>query len=156
MSVEIEKKYLVLDAPTDLLLTNGKEIHQTYLAIGEEEVRVRKIIKDTAESFTMTIKKGNGLTREEIEFSISEATYNQLLQSSTAKPLIKTRHKVVINNQSFDFDIYQNAETLGLKTIEIEFLTEDKAHSFVAPSWFSEEVTSDKQYKNQSLWNSIQ
>lgn len=156
MVKEIEKKYLVNEIPSDLFPINQKEIHQTYLAIGMEEIRVRKIIKNDSESFTMTIKKGTGLSREEIEFEISKGTYDQLLVNGNKKPLIKTRSKVAIDSKVFDFDIYQNSSIDNLKTIEIEFKSEEEAHNFIKPEWFGEDVTEDKNYKNQSLWKEIQ
>src|SRR3954452_215013 len=122
---EIEKKYLIETIPSELKLENSKEIHQTYLAIGKEEIRVRKILKDGNESHTMTIKKGHGLTREEIEFEISKETYEQLLVCGSRKPLIKTRGKLVIGENIFHFDVYQNSAITNLKTIEIEFNSEE-------------------------------
>jgi|tagenome__1003787_1003787.scaffolds.fasta_scaffold20652670_1 adenylate cyclase len=153
---EIEKKYLIETIPSELKLENSKEIHQTYLAIGKEEIRVRKILKDGNESHTMTIKKGHGLTREEIEFEISKETYEQLLVCGSRKPLIKTRGKLVIGENIFDFDVYQNSAITNLKTIEIEFNSEEDASCFIKPEWFGTDVTEDKRYKNQSLWKEIQ
>lgn len=156
MAKEIEKKYVIETEPSDLKVEGSKEIHQTYLAIGTEEIRVRRIIKGEEESHTMTIKKGTGMTREEIEFEISKETYKQLLVGGDRKPLIKTRSKVVIGENVCDFDVYQNSATTNLKTIEIEFNSEEDAHSFIEPEWFGADVTEDKRYKNQNLWKRIQ
>ena len=81
MAKEIEKKYLIKSVPSDIQLEGTKEINQTYLATGTEELRVRKIIKKQQETHTMTIKKGSGLTREEKEFEIHVETYNQMLSN---------------------------------------------------------------------------
>lgn len=156
MNKEIEKKFLVEKLPSDLKIESSKEIHQTYLAIGNEEIRVRKITKGEEVSYTMTIKKGSGLTREEMEFEISKETYEQLLLGGQREPLIKTRNKVIVGKSVFDLDIYKNSAIENLKTIEIEFDSEKEANSFVALNWFKVDVTNDKNYKNQFLWKEIQ
>lgn len=155
MPKEIEKKYIVEKIPDDLNFKDVKTIHQTYLAIGNEEVRVRKTVYEDKEEYAMTIKKGKGLVRLEKEFPIEKDTYIQILpKDSTA--LIKTRKTVIIQNEKFDLDIYHNSRVNGLITIEIEFESEEEARAFVKPDWFGENVTEDKSYKNQSLWKSIQ
>ena len=39
----------------------------------------------------------------------------------------------------------------GLRTVEVEFTTEEEARAFIRPSWFGEDVTNDKSYKNKML-----
>jgi CYTH domain-containing protein len=153
---EIERKFIVNKLPINLKIKSVQDIHQTYLVVGEEEIRIRKIIKDTKETHTMTFKKGSGLSREEIEFEISEETYIQLLIGRSKKPLIKKRMNVFIDGGVFDLDIYQNAHISNLQTIEIEFPSTSEAACFVKPMWFGEDVTEDKTYKNQNLWKEIQ
>lgn len=158
MAKEIEKKYLITSIPSNLNVESEKEIHQTYLAIGDEELRVRKTIKNGVEKHTLTIKRGGGLSRDEIETEITLSTYNQLLSSTIKTPLIKTRKTFKTTSGSFEYiaeiDIYQNIE--GLMVAEVEFPSETAAHNFIKPSWFEEDVTEDKTYKNQNLWNKIQ
>ena len=122
------------------------------MVTGKEEIRVRKLIKDDLSQFTMTIKKGEGLVREEIEFDIIEETYKQLIDKSNQQPLIKNRSKIKLDGYQFDYDEYINSTKQNLKTIEVEFETEEEAHNFKKPFWFGEEVTEDKTYKNQNLW----
>jgi CYTH domain-containing protein len=155
MGKEIEKKFIINELPNNIKLKNGKEIHQTYLATGKEEIRVRKLMTKKETTFTMTIKKGEGLVREEIEFDITEGTYQQLLLNSNKTPIIKKRHKIELDEHKFDFDQYSNLNVVGLKTIEVEFESEQAASKFVKPEWFGKEVTEDKKYKNQNLWLSL-
>jgi CYTH domain-containing protein len=126
------------------------------LVTGKEEIRVRKLIKKENYQFTMTIKKGKGLVREEVELTILEATYNQLLTNNYKIPLRKKRSKIVIEGNEFDYDVYLNSKEVGLKTIEIEFNSEEEANNFIKPEWFGKDVTDDKSYKNQNLWLTIQ
>jgi len=58
--VEIERKWLVTDPPTDLTQHPSREIDQGYLAIDRDgtEVRVRRADGDAV----MTVKQGAGRT----------------------------------------------------------------------------------------------
>jgi len=156
MNKEIERKYLLSSLPKDLETIETSEIHQIYLATGEEEVRIRKIISNDEHKYTMTYKKGSGLSREEIEFDISKGTYTQL--SRKGKPLMKERTKYQLGNHILEVDIYQNfvLKANELIVAEIEFESIEEAGAFVTPTWFKREVTEDKAFKNQSLWKTIQ
>lgn len=158
MGKEIEKKFLIYSIPETVDILETKEIHQTYLALGDEELRVRKAIKNGKEKYTLTIKRGSGLVREEIETEISSSTYEQLLSSTNKKPLIKTRNVAKLISGCMEYnveiDTYQNIT--GLIVAEIEFPTETAANNFTAPEWFGDDVTEIKDYKNQNLWKKIQ
>lgn len=47
-------------------------------------------------------------------------------------------------------DIY-NDDLDGLVTVETEFSSEEQAEAFVKPSWFGDDITEDKRYKNKNL-----
>ena len=103
MNQEIERKFFLTEYPHDriasgeLQVTGRKTIDQTYLALTEtEEIRVRKLSSDSAPpTYTHTYKRGHGLSRGEVEYEISAELYQQLLDESDLKPLIKTRTKVL-------------------------------------------------------------
>lgn len=159
MGIEIEKKFLVGKFPTneinnkELTIITRKRITQNYLAVGNEEVRIRKMEvvnkKEENTEFLLTIKKGKGLVRTEDEFNISEQTYNQLLYKT---PLIKERYKLLDGKYVYDLDVYSDFDFV---TVEVEFENENSANSFKAPNWFSDEVTDNSFYKNQNLWQTI-
>jgi adenylate cyclase len=154
--MEIERKFLINSIPPEIALKKGKEVHQTYLAIGFEELRIRSIRDGDKKSYSMAKKKGKGLSREEIEFDIMEETYDQQLMQAKKIPLIKFRHSLVIDGRKFDLDVFQNSTFNNLITIEIEFNSIESANAFIPPTWFGLDVTSDVTYKNQSLWAEIQ
>jgi adenylate cyclase len=156
MTKEIERKFILGFLPSDMNIVKAQIIHQTYLAIGEEEVRVRKVIASRKESFYMTVKLGSGLVRKETEMEISKETYEQLLKGSNKTPLVKYRYKIESGGLPYEIDIYVNSKHLDLKTVEIEFSSEEEANVFVKPEWLGEEVTGEKRYKNQTLWKEIQ
>jgi adenylate cyclase len=155
-SVEIERKFLVTKIPDYVKLGAWKEIHQTYLVTGDEEIRIRASRDIETENYTMTKKKGAGMVREEIEFEIFQSSYDQLLSPTLLLPLIKRRFRILQEDHIFDLDFYQNAEDSQLVTVEIEFNSVSEAESFIPLDWFTREITEDKSYKNQNLWKAIQ
>jgi CYTH domain-containing protein len=156
LGTEIEKKYIVNELPNELNLITSTYISQTYLAIGEEEIRVRKLEDENGnvnKSFTMTIKKGTGLEREEHEFFINERTYDQLLDGKSIKPLVKTRGTIDYEGLIYEVDLYKDFDFI---IAEIEFNTLEDVNNYIPPYWLSLDVTEDKSYKNQNLWKNIQ
>ncbi|MFB9273711.1 CYTH domain-containing protein [Cohnella cellulosilytica] len=162
MALEIERKFLLAEFPDSLVregaIVSVKEqrIEQTYLAIDDtQELRVRKI-KDLASGeleFTHTFKNGNGLVREEIEYSISESLYEQLMKASGAIPLTKVRTTAEWGGMTVEIDTYDQLE---LRVLEIEFDSEEAATRFQAPDWFGPDISSTKQYSNKTVWKKLQ
>jgi adenylate cyclase len=163
MSIEIERKFIVLSPPPDLhqSIISETEIHQTYLAIGDEEVRVRRSKTDGTIKHSMAFKRGKGLVREEVELSISEETYAQLLSGTNKKPLMKVRKRVNIGDRAFELDVYPYKKLADdkanlLMIIETEFTSEEEANAYIPEAWFSDEVTIYANFKNQHLWKQVQ
>lgn len=155
--IEIERKFLV----DEIVLLNtinlsdfpSVEINQAYLTDSGNEVRIRK--EEDAEKYwcCLTIKSKECLIRNEVEFEIPYAKYNQLIKNKMYRGNIidKVRHRIPLDNGLVaGLDIY-GKELFGLLTVEVEFKTEKKANSFIPPSWFGEEVTYNKEYKNSNL-----
>ena len=99
MGAEIERKYLLPAFPAAELANNELKqvskqyIYQTYLAFSDDqEIRVRQLVDSSGEShFTHTFKSGHGMVREEVEYSITEPIYKQLLERTGLIPLEKIR-----------------------------------------------------------------
>ncbi len=145
---EIERKFLIETLPYNLEDYPSQEIMQGYIAITDDgtEVRLRK----KGDMYFQTIKSGNGKTRTESEIEITEEQFNILWKTTIGKRLEKTRYKIPYADGVIELDIY-GGDLEGLATAEIEFLSEEESDIFVTPPWFSEEVTEDKRYKNQTL-----
>lgn len=147
---EIERKFLVdRDEVLRLILEDcyesKKEIQQIYLSEGENlEVRIRKTTHDRDDSFTMTLKSGNGLIRKECQHTIAENTYYALLNDFRQKEVRKIRYLI----DMFEVDVYVD-HNWPLIVAEIELSSPEQ--SFTKPSWLREEITGDKQYSNASL-----
>lgn len=162
MGIEIERKFLLEKFPYHeieqgrIQVLSRQTFEQTYLALtDQQELRVRKIEEEVggqiSQSFVHTFKEGQGLSRKEIEYEISEELYQQLLQGR--KPLKKVRTKVLYEDTVMEIDEYFGFDLL---TVEVEFASEEEAQLFSPPAWFGSEVGSEKEYRNKTLWVSLQ
>ena len=140
----------------DVTVLSEQRIEQTYLAIDDsQEVRVRRI-KDKLTSqttYTHTFKLGNGIKREEIEYSISESIYNQLVKAFGYVPLTKNRITAKWNGRIIEIDIY---DQIDLAVLEVEFESFEAANAFDPPLWFGKDISSDRQYSNKKVWRELQ
>ncbi|WP_248925494.1 adenylate cyclase [Paenibacillus hamazuiensis] len=162
MGQEIERKFMLARFPEDeirqgvLTVVSRKEIDQTYLAFSAtEEVRIRRLSENGRNEYTHTFKRGNGLSREEIEYAISEDIYAQLLGSSGKTPLKKVR-TTLVSADALHFDIDEYRPQFDLTVVEVEFADTLSAENFEAPSWFGRELGSEEEYRNKKLWLSLQ
>ncbi len=162
MDMEIERKFLLPEYPERLIqegqvqVITRHSIDQTYLAIEDgQELRVRKITDlDSGEiTYTHTFKDGKGISRKEIEYSISEGLYNQMIEAVKAVPLVKTRITGIWNGTTVEIDLYTQLE---LAVLEVEFDSLEAAESFVAPEWFGKDVSVEKKYSNKTVWKELQ
>ncbi|BFH60595.1 CYTH domain-containing protein [Paenibacillus azoreducens] len=162
MGLEIERKFLLPEYPADLIreheirIEKEQLIDQTYLAIhGDQELRVRKIQDLTSKQveYTHTFKKGHGIAREEVEYSISEGLYEQMINAHQAVPLIKKRTTAVWGDKVIEIDDY---EQIQLLVLEVEFASVEEAENFNAPGWFGKDISSEKQYSNKKVWQELQ
>ncbi|MEM6726237.1 MAG: CYTH domain-containing protein [Bacteroidota bacterium] len=147
MPLEIERKFLVPQFPEAYRKAPRQAIQQGYLVVAEtgDEVRIRK--KD--QSYTLTIKKGRGLQRQEIECAISKDQFLALWPATIGQQLQKTRYLLP---QDIELDVY-HGKLDHLIVAEVEFETLDQAKAFTPPNWFGLEITAFQAFKNQSLVN---
>ncbi|WP_208875368.1 CYTH domain-containing protein [Streptomyces sp. PBH53] len=147
MHVEIERKFLVdsLDAVNG---TDPVPVRQGYLARGEgEEVRVRR----QGEEFTLTVKRGSGLTRSECEIPLGPEQFQELWPATEGARVTKSRYAVALpDGRTAHVDVF-DGRLLGLATVEVEFPSESEARAFDPPAWFGAEVTEDARYANRAL-----
>ena len=169
MGVEIEKKFLVKELPSDLTEYPFHVIEQGYLNV-DPAIRVRR----EDEKYYMTYKGA----RSVIEGSIGQVEYNMPLDEASYKHMVskadgnmirKTRYLIPLNADAYDkeyLDLYPElsqdikegrikieldvfkAPFEGRVIAEVEFPDEDAAKNYRPASWFSEEVTGDRRYSN--------
>lgn len=162
MTKEIERKFLLDKLPDTIKLIGLHLIEQNYLSTGEEESRIRKEVSgiksftSSEPRYTSTTKRGWGLIREEEEKEITREEYALLNERIQRNPIIKVRGYVRIDGLKIEVDKYLNPELKELLIAEIEFDTAQDAVDADLPSWLGKDVTDDKSYKNQNLWQKIQ
>jgi CYTH domain-containing protein/CHAD domain-containing protein len=146
--VEIERKFLLSRAPEGLRERPAARIEQGYLAIAEAvEVRLRR----TGEERLLTVKRGHGEVREEVEVGIGAAEFERLWPLTAARRLVKTRYRVPLSGRlEAEVDVFEG-ELAGLLVAEVEFGSERESRAFEPRSWLGTEVTGERRYASQSL-----
>ncbi|MFC4778227.1 CYTH domain-containing protein [Paenibacillus sp. GCM10023252] len=162
MALEIERKFLLAEPVQELadrgvLRIQGEQcIEQTYLAIDEQqELRIRRLtdLSTNERTYTHTFKQGNGLSREEIEYEISESIYEQVARAHNAVALTKNRITAEWNGTILEVDVY---DQLQLTVVEVEFASIEEANAFNPPAWFGPDISSERQYSNKTVWRELQ
>lgn len=162
MSLEIERKFLLKEYPEQLIkdgklkVISEQVIDQTYIAMDEDqELRVRRIVDKLSGdvTYTHTFKKGHGLIREEVEYSISGGIYEQIIGTFNLIPLIKTRTTAHWEDIRVEIDQYDQIDFIVL---EVEFTSEKEATEFNTPHWFGEDISTDRRFSNKKVWSELQ
>ncbi|NBD27073.1 CYTH domain-containing protein [Paenibacillus glycinis] len=162
MGLEIERKFLPAEYPDRqikeglLKVVSEQRIQQTYLAIDEtQELRVRRITDASSGEvfYTQTFKAGNGLSREEIEYGITQGIYEQLTDGRGLVPLTKDRVTAQWNGRKVEIDRY---DQIRLTVLEVEFDSVEEAEGFMPPDWFGRDISSERQYSNKRVWRELQ
>lgn len=145
--LEVERKFVLPGSPPWLGDHPSTAIAQGYVAIADDvEVRLRAADRHRM----LTVKRGHGESREEIEVQLSAEQFDALWPLTEPLRLSKRRYRVPVDGLTVEVDVFE-AELEGLVLAEVEFDSEDDAGRFEAPSWLGEEVTGDQRYANQSL-----
>ena len=144
--MEVERKFLVEGLP-DLDGAESDGIEQGYLAIGSDgEVRVRR----KGDQLVLTAKRGSGLSRDEAEVELDQASFDELWPLTEGRRLHKRRHVLPHGDLKIELDVYEG-DLQGLRVAEIEFPSEEEAKAFEPPEWLGEDVTGDERYLNETL-----
>jgi len=149
MGKEIERKFWLPERPVFLQQATPQSIQQGYLAVQADgrEVRLRK--KD--EQYTLTVKSGTGLQRDEYEVILKEAQFQTLWPATEGVRLRKKRYRHALpSGLTLEIDEYEEPLT-GLLIGEIEFTDEASAQAFEPPTWLGLEVTQYSLFKNKNL-----
>ena len=146
MGSEIERKFLVEQPPQELANEPGAEIEQGYLAIGADEIRLRR----HGDEHVLTVKRGSGMSREEVEVPLTTEAFEQLWPLTAGRRVEKTRVTTPVEGAVAEVDVYRGP-LAGLVTVEVEFDDLNSASMFSPPFWFGNELTGDSRYSNQSL-----
>ena len=145
-NIEIERKFLVKEIPDNLNNFEKTDMTQGYLNTAPV-VRIRRENDD----YVLTYKGSGLLSHSEYNLPLNEESFNHLLKKCDGIIISKTRYKIPIKNYLVaELDIFKG-ELESLTLVEVEFKSIDEAKSFIPPSWFGEDVTSDKRYHNSYI-----
>ncbi len=144
--MEIERKYLLKQIPSDLDKYESKKIAQGYLCTSPV-VRVRRSNDDCYITY-----KGSGLmVREEYNLPLTKEAYDHLVKKTDGRLIEKTRYLIPLDGGlTAELDIFEN-DLAPLTLVEVEFDSVEAADSFAAPEWFGEDVTKSGKYHNSYL-----
>jgi CHAD domain-containing protein/CYTH domain-containing protein len=148
---EIERKFLLTGLPS---LEGGEtpvEIEQGYLP-GERLVeRVRRVSSDDGVELARTVKEGSGLTRLEVEESLTPDVFDRLWPLTEGRRLRKRRYRVPDGDLTWEIDEFLDR---NLVMAEVE-LTPGTPSEVEVPGWLrpfvDREVTGDDAYSNFKL-----
>jgi len=143
---EIERKFLLERLPEGLSIETEDAIDQGYLAIGDDQVRLRK----RGDRHLITVKRGRGMVRDEVEVPLAQESFEQLWPLTEGRRLQKMRLTTPVGDHTAEIDLFQGP-LAGLKTVEVEFADEAAAEAFSPPEWFARELTGDGRYSNTRL-----
>jgi adenylate cyclase len=144
---EIERKFLVPAAPGEIGRASFEEIEQGYLVVSpRSELRLRTI----GDKRLLTLKRGSGSERLEVEIELSEPQFGALWGATEGARVTKRRFYASIGDATAEIDVY-GGRLDGLITAEVEFESREQAEAFEPPPWFGADVTEDHRYANQSL-----
>lgn len=162
MGLEIEHKWLPEKELTDRIVKAAQSvaIEQAYLC-REPVIRVRR----EGSRYYMTYKGEGLLVREETNLPLTEKAFTELAGKCDGNRIVKERYTVPYHtlypdglcsqkgphgDLLLELDVF-HGKLEGLVILEIEFATEEDAHSFKAPSGFGRNVTKDPNYTNAVL-----
>jgi CYTH domain-containing protein len=144
--MEIERKFLVKEMPSELEQYDCHQIEQGYLST-HPVVRIRQ----EDEEYYLTYKSGGLMAREEYNLPLTQESYVHLREKTDGILITKKRYLIPLGESyTIDFDVFEG-ELESLVTAEVEFSSEEEALAFVPPKWFGEEVTFSGNYHNSYL-----
>ena len=145
--MEIERQFLIDKLPH--LPIDYETIRQGYVAL-LPEIRIRRIGYD---NFTLTVKRGAGLVRDEWEKAISRQEFESLAERLMpgTRMIKKRRYRLPLENGLIAELHIHNGHLAGFSYVEVEFDTVEDADVFEPPSWFGREVTDDARFSYGAL-----
>lgn len=161
---ETERKWLLKELPKDVNILKQYILHQSYI-VAEDDVEVRLVIKYRPDDGTvvgqkLTIKKGNGLSREEAEIKLTDKQIVKLLSHvEGGPPIIKKFFIAEIPDHPdlvLHFSEVDHDRSTSFFYAEVEFPSEEEAAAFQLPPSLAEyvirEVTNEKSWQMKNYW----
>jgi CYTH domain-containing protein len=144
-AIEVERKFLVLNLPSDLREIPSNKIRQGYLAVTEDEIEVR--VRKQGKQCFLTVKGGAGQDRTEVEIPLDRTTFDSPWPLTRGRRVRKVRYRLSQGERAVAVDVYRG-KLKGLVTAEVEFSGDREADEFRPPDWLGREVTGDLRFSN--------
>jgi len=158
--MEIERKFLIKELPSNLTDYPCHHIEQAYLNVNPV-LRVRK----EDDHYYITYKGSGMMAREESNLPLNEESYYHLRDKADGNIISKRRYLIPLAHPGFkegfptppeDYSLMIELDVFDppfapLLMAEVEFGSTEAAEAFLAPDWFGEEVTYHKEYHNSYM-----
>ena len=154
-TMEIERKYKVLEIPSNLEQNERLIIEQGYLC-NNPVLRIRKsnsnyYLTYKSKTDTKVQQEGSAIINNETELPLTEEAYLILKKKIEGNVIYKTRYRIPLwEGLIAELDVFGGALS-GLIMAEVEFPDEKSANDFVPPSWFGKELSADQRFSNYYL-----
>ena len=151
--MEIEKKYLVGEIPSNLEGYDKWEIEQCYLC-SRPTLRIRKKNED----YILTYKNRQSKSEDQLcvsieeEFPLTREAYEHLKAKADGKIITKTRYRIPYEGHIIELDLFHGYYD-GFVLAEVEFESVEESKEFIPPDWFLDDVSGDYRYTNSYLAN---
>ncbi len=150
---EIERKFLLPPCNIEKFLQKH-EIDYSFVEIEQFYIDRSDRYRRMGERYYHTIKRGNGLVREEFEEEIDKKLYECKKMEAKKPPIKKIRYQFRLDGRDFVADRFKR-ELKGLNLLEVEFESEGEALAFQLPPLLAKiviaEVTDNPSFTNAAL-----
>lgn len=149
--MEIERQFLVDIIPA--LPDTFDSILQGYVSLFPE-IRICSIRPmEGPEKFYLTVKRGEGLMRDEWETEISSREFSHLVECLEKGTwfIEKRRYRLPLADGHVAEYHRHSGHLKGFDYVEVEFGSEEEAKAFEPPYWFGREVTEDPRFSYGKL-----
>ncbi len=82
---EIERKFLLKRLPPNLRHFHSRTIEQGYLSVKTDGTQIR--LRKSGRRHSLTIKRGRGLSRQEIEIDLTRDQFEELLENTRLRSM---------------------------------------------------------------------
>lgn len=149
--MEIERQFLVDIIPA--LPDTFDSILQGYVSLFPE-IRIRSVRpSEGPEKFYLTVKRGEGLVRDEWETEISSREFSHLVECLEKGTwfIEKRRYRLPLSDGHVAEYHRHSGHLKGFDYVEVEFDSKEEAEAFEPPYWFGREVTEDPRFSYGKL-----
>jgi adenylate cyclase len=148
MSIEIERKFLVLNDSFKSESNKKSYIKQGFLNSNKDRVVRIRILDDTGFITVKGISSKDGTSRFEWEKEILLKEAQNLLILCEEGIIEKSRYFIKVDNFTYEIDVFEG-KNKGLTVAEIELNT--VFEKFKKPLWIGKEITGLTKYYNSEL-----